>query len=262
MSIDWFTVVAQIVNFLVLVWLLQHFLYEPITSAMERRERNIKQRLDDAAQTKKLAEEETRRLSAEHAALEARRSELLSEARAEVEALRRKLEKELREDMELRRTTWRAEIDAEKEEFIADLRERATEHFYALAREALGGLASKTLSDAMADGFADRLPDLDGAQLDKLQAAAHSSGDAAQIDSSFPLSEETRKRITAAVHGVIRPDIEVHYETSEDLICGIRMKIAGQTVAWSLGSYLDQIERKARDDFGDASVSSSRSAVS
>ena len=262
MSIDWFTVVAQIVNFLVLVWLLQHFLYEPITSAMERREKNIKQRLDDAAQTKKLAGEEARKLSAERADLDAHRSDLLTEAKAEVEALRRKLEKELREDMEGRRATWRAEIDAEKEEFIADLRQRAIEHFYTLARDALGGLANKTLSDAMADGFADRLPDLDAAQLDKLRAAARRSSEAALIDSSFPLSEETRKRITAVVHGVISPNIEVRYETSQDLICGIRVRIAGQTVAWSLESYLDQIEQKARDDIRDAETGSGRRAAS
>jgi F0F1-type ATP synthase membrane subunit b/b' len=28
MLIDWFTVAAQIVNFLILVWLLKHFLYK------------------------------------------------------------------------------------------------------------------------------------------------------------------------------------------------------------------------------------------
>ena len=41
MQIDWLTVAAQIVNFLVLVWLLQRFLYKPITNAMHRREERI-----------------------------------------------------------------------------------------------------------------------------------------------------------------------------------------------------------------------------
>ncbi|MER2603590.1 MAG: F0F1 ATP synthase subunit B, partial [Candidatus Competibacter phosphatis] len=30
MQIDWFTVAAQIVNFLLLVWLLKRFLYRPV----------------------------------------------------------------------------------------------------------------------------------------------------------------------------------------------------------------------------------------
>ena len=44
MQIDWITVAAQIVNFLILVWLLQHFLYGPITRAMQRREQRIAER--------------------------------------------------------------------------------------------------------------------------------------------------------------------------------------------------------------------------
>jgi len=41
MLIDWFTVGAQIVNFLILVWLLQHFLYKPILNAIDAREKRI-----------------------------------------------------------------------------------------------------------------------------------------------------------------------------------------------------------------------------
>ena len=39
MGPDWFTVIAQIINFLILVALLKRFLYGPIIRAMERRER-------------------------------------------------------------------------------------------------------------------------------------------------------------------------------------------------------------------------------
>ncbi len=41
MLIDWFTVGAQVLNFLILVWLLQHFLYKPILAAIDAREKRI-----------------------------------------------------------------------------------------------------------------------------------------------------------------------------------------------------------------------------
>ena len=41
MLIDWFTVVAQVVNFLILVWLLKRFLYKPILDAIDAREKRI-----------------------------------------------------------------------------------------------------------------------------------------------------------------------------------------------------------------------------
>ena len=41
MTIDWFTVGAQIVNFIVLVWLLKRFLYKPVLAAIDAREKRI-----------------------------------------------------------------------------------------------------------------------------------------------------------------------------------------------------------------------------
>ena len=41
MLIDWFTVGAQAVNFLILVWLLKRFLYEPVLAAIDAREKKI-----------------------------------------------------------------------------------------------------------------------------------------------------------------------------------------------------------------------------
>ena len=49
MLIDWFTVGAQALNFLILVWLMKHFLYKPILNAIDAREKLIATELADAA---------------------------------------------------------------------------------------------------------------------------------------------------------------------------------------------------------------------
>lgn len=48
MLIDWFTVIAQVVNFLILVWLLKRFLYQPILNAIDAREQRVATELADA----------------------------------------------------------------------------------------------------------------------------------------------------------------------------------------------------------------------
>ena len=48
MPIDWFTVVAQAINFLILVWLLKRFLYKPILHAIDEREKGIAAQLAQA----------------------------------------------------------------------------------------------------------------------------------------------------------------------------------------------------------------------
>ena len=61
MELDWVTVSAQVVNFLVLIGLLKRFLYGPIVDAMDRRERHIAERLDEAMAREREAEGEARR---------------------------------------------------------------------------------------------------------------------------------------------------------------------------------------------------------
>src|SRR5580698_5613162 len=58
MLIDWFTVGAQALNFLVLVWLMKRFLYRPILDAVDAREKLIAAELADAAGKKAEAQKE------------------------------------------------------------------------------------------------------------------------------------------------------------------------------------------------------------
>jgi F-type H+-transporting ATPase subunit b len=114
-QIDWLTVAAQIVNFLVLVWLLQRFLYRPITSAMRRREERIESRLAEAREARETAEAEERRLEEKEADLDARADAILASAREEAEELRERLERELREEMEEKRAAWRRHLAEERD---------------------------------------------------------------------------------------------------------------------------------------------------
>ena len=52
MLIDWFTVIAQVINFLILVWLLKRFLYRPILNAIDAREKRIAAKIADADEKK------------------------------------------------------------------------------------------------------------------------------------------------------------------------------------------------------------------
>ena len=58
MKINWFTVIAQVINFLILVWLLKKFLYKPILNAVNDREKKISDELKDAASQKEAAQKE------------------------------------------------------------------------------------------------------------------------------------------------------------------------------------------------------------
>ena len=58
MSVDWFTVIAQILNFVVLVLLLKKFLYKPVLTAIAAREKLIADEIADAKEKMAQADKE------------------------------------------------------------------------------------------------------------------------------------------------------------------------------------------------------------
>jgi F-type H+-transporting ATPase subunit b len=245
-TIDWLTVGAQALNFLVLVYLLKRFLYGPIVRAMARREEAIAERLREAESQKAEAEAEARQHREARGALEAQRIRLEARAREEAEDLRQTLEKELRHEIDERRERWRGELEREQAAFLRDVRRYAAEQFEALARRALADLASADLETQMARRLIERLGDLDGERRAAL-AHATQTGEPVHVRSAFELPAALERSLTAALHDALGREVEVVYEHSDDVICGVEVRAGGQSLAWSLEGYLDALERRLAD---------------
>jgi F-type H+-transporting ATPase subunit b len=242
MQIDWLTVVAQIVNFLVLVWLLQRFLYRPITTAMARREERIETRLSEAKAARAEVEAEAERLRDQQQALQSSREEMLREARQEAADLRARLEGDIREEMEARRKTWRTHLQDEQDDFANRLRQRVGHQVIDIVGRVLRDYAGSDLASEVARTFTDRIAELDAKARDKLVAAASRAAAPARVDSSVALNPDARTRISRAIHDSIAPDIEVEYHEDQALILGVRLTIGEQTVEWSAARFLHRLE--------------------
>ena len=96
MLIDWFTVLAQVVNFLILVWLLKRFLYRPILDAIDAREKRIAKELADADAKKAEAQKERDEFQHKNEEFDQQRAALLSKATDEAKAERQRLLDEAR----------------------------------------------------------------------------------------------------------------------------------------------------------------------
>jgi len=242
MHIDWLTVVAQIVNFLVLVWLLQRFLYRPITDAMAKREARIETRLSEAKKARETVEAEAADLQDKRETLDARRDEILREAREDADALRKKMEDELDTEMQARRETWEDQLAEARDDFAAKLQQRAGHQVLNIVERILKDYTDTDLAEHVAGRFAERLATLDTKARDKLQAAAKRADRPFRVDSSVPLKPAMRGRITRAIHKHITPDVAVDYDQDADLMLGMRLIAGEQTVEWSATRFLSRLE--------------------
>src|SRR5208282_2974056 len=91
MLIDWFTVGAQALNFLILVWLMRRFLYKPVLHAIDEREKRIAAELADAAAKKAEAAKERDEFQHKQAEFDQQRAALLKQATDEAAVERHRL---------------------------------------------------------------------------------------------------------------------------------------------------------------------------
>lgn len=245
MLIDWFTVVAQIVNFLILVALLKHFFYDRIIRAMEKREERIQNRLREAEQREKDAEQEAESYRDKQAEIEHQRREKLEQAKAAAEEERKKLTQNARREVDTLQKKWKTGIQKEKDAFVRDFRLMAAREVFAVSRKALGDLANIEIEERVSGVFLERMKEMKKEDLKDMAQSLQEGDDLAAVRSGFEISEQMRQKITEAVHRHISEEVEVEFQTAPELLLGIELKTGGRKLDWSMDAYLTDLEEAA-----------------
>ena len=200
MLIDWFTVSAQVLNFLILVWLLKHFLYKPILHAIDAREQRIAKELADADTTKSEAEKEREKFHKKNEAFDRQREELMSKAKDEVKAERQRLLDEARQAADALRAKRQDALKREQQGLNDEITRRTREEVFAIARKTLTDLAGTSLEERMSDVLTRRLRELDGEAKRSLTTALKTLSDPVLVRSAFELPSEQRTAIQHALN--------------------------------------------------------------
>jgi F-type H+-transporting ATPase subunit b len=248
--IDGFTVGAQVLNFLVLVWLLRRFLYGPITRAMTERQRRIDEQLADAARLREEAAAEGERLRGETARFAAEREQLALALREELDDTRRAQLARAREEVDELQARWRDAVAREREGFLLELQRRTGRQVVEVARQALRDLADEPLEARTVARFLDELDGLDPEQRRTLAAGAAGDGGQVHVRSAFELTPALQDQLDAAVTATLGPGLELRFEVAPDLLGGLELRAGGQAVAWTFDEYLTTLEASVAEALG------------
>ena len=238
MLIDWFTVIAQVVNFLILVWLLKRFLYRPILDAIDAREKRIALALADADAKKTEAEKERDAFQHKNEEFDQQRAVLLSQATDEAKAERLRLLDAARQESDGLRAKRQEALISERQSLDEALTRRAHEEVLAIARKALADLAGATLEERMADVFLRRLREMDDDAMAGLKSAFKASSSPLLVRTAFTLPPAQSAAIETALKETLGGEMQVQFETAPDLVSGIEVSANGHKVAWSIAEYL------------------------
>ncbi len=243
MLIDWFTVGAQVLNFLILVWLMKRFLYKPILNAIDTREKRIAKELADADATQAEAEKERDAFHHKNEEFDRQRAALLTRATNEASTERERLLEEARRAADTLSAKRQESLANEARNLNQAIARRAQDEVFAIARKVLTDLATTSLEERMGEVFTRRLRELSGEAKRPLVEALKTASEPALVRSAFDLPADQRAAVQNALNETFSTDIHLRFETAPDLVSGIEFTTNGQKVAWSIAEYLALLEK-------------------
>lgn len=242
MLIDWFTVVAQIVNFVVLVGLLKHFLYGPLVRTIDAREKRIADRLAEAADKNLEADRRIETAAAAADETEQRRAQILREVQRAADDKRRELFEIARASVRALETRWHQDLDREKVAFLNEIRGRASAEILSTARRAVADLAGAKIEQAAIDVFLEKLQSFDPGALRSI------AGPGLSVFSATELPLELQGRIRDTIAKLLGIPVRVAFEVAPTMAWGIELHGNGQRIGWTPDMYLDSMEANLKTD--------------
>lgn len=257
MTLDFTVIVAQIVNFLVLVWLLQRFLYRPVKNMIRSREEQMRRRMEDVLAREAEAQQAQATYQRLQAELERERAQLLEQAREEARRERSRLLEAAADEARQLRSQLAEALETERRELASSLQESLVRQVCDTSERVLSLLGGVTLADAIISTLEERWHQREGSDNSSPGVAE----ERALVRSSFPLTPDQRARLTALVARMrgraarrgstsgLAPDgdglPEVEFQVDPALVLGVEVEMGGQVMAWSARGILEDLQREA-----------------
>ena len=247
MELNWTTIILEMVNFLVLVWILKRFLYRPVLQVIEQRRQHIQARLDEAQTQQQQADELRRQYEHRLADWQQEKAAAREVFQQETENRRKQTLKEL--DTELATARERAQVVEQRR-----LQEQ-TQHLEREALELGGRFAGRLLQELAGPELEARILDLLGTELTRLpevqrqalQRAVQENGLQLQVETAYPLNQQQRQALEQAVRQLLGQEIACSFQVQPALIAGLRLSLGDWSLAANLRDELRAFVDTARE---------------
>ena len=251
MLIDWFTVGAQTLNFLILVWLLKRFLYQPILNALDTREQKIAAELADADTKRTEAEKQQAHYERKNAEFDLAREALMEQASSAADAEKRKLVQQARQTAADLHSQQQQALSREQDNVNATISRYVEEEVFAITRKVLADLASSSLEQSLLEMFVQRLQNLDKASYKAFAHALQTDTAPLRLRTAFTLTEAQQTLLREAIQQTFKIETplltsrlsSLQYDTDKTLISGIELSSNGHKLSWSIADYLHSMEQ-------------------
>jgi F-type H+-transporting ATPase subunit b len=255
LQIDWFTFSAQIINFLILIWLLKKFLYGPILNVMKKREDIVASRLEEARYKLEEAEEMINEYRGKMVRLEERKEEWFEEVKQEAESYKKELIQNARSEVEEMASKWQESVNSERSSFLEALEKQSFEQIVSAVERIIKDLADGKLEEQALKIFLGKIEQMDPDEKEKIAKTAMNGN--VEFLTAFEMNEQDKNRVTEIFRELFSGVIECQFKTDTELGFGLEIRSNGWKLGWNMKSYLADLLTEM-EDFIDSEIDSGK----
>lgn len=232
------TILLEMADFLLLVFILNLFLFKPVKNMLKKRELEITREMDEAKlaqqeaeKARKLFEEKTNNIDAEVTAK-------TNEARIVIDHTRQQMLQEVQTKVEQLKIQTEEKLSQMQTQAIQQHKEKLGALASDYAKGILSGVINPELKSAFKEAFFNRLLALDLSPFIK----EHLPGEkpSALLILPSPLEESEKERLETAFKQNAKTEVNIAYEIDPNLIAGGILRFENELID---GSILGQITR-------------------
>lgn len=225
MELDWTTFILELINFVVLMWILNRFLYQPVMNVIAQRKAAIQKTLSDAEVTRSDAQALQTQYENRLAEWEQEREKARAQLREEISVERARLLEDLRAELNQEREKAAAVERRRMRDFMQQTEVTAIVQGGAFASRLLSRLGGPELERRIIDIVIQDLPHLPDNQMQVIRSAPAGTGLSMKVTSAYPLDKAQREVISAACRTLAGRDVTCEYLEDRDLIAGLRISV-------------------------------------
>ena len=230
MTLDWTTFILEIINFLILIWLLAHFLYKPVLAIITRRREEIEHKLADAESLRWEAENIKSQYEGRLTDWQQEKSEARQKLHREINRERENLMKDLEQELEQEREKSMTINQRRLEEESRKNEKQALEQGTCFTSRLLAGVAGPELESSIIRLAIDNLNNYSDEQKKLLRNTAGKGDVSVKITTAFKLGSDIRKEIETTLSTLVGKPVQFDYKQNTGLLAGVRIDIG----SWEL----------------------------
>jgi F-type H+-transporting ATPase subunit b len=224
-ELNWSTFILEIINFLILIWILKRFLYKPVMDAIAARRSGIEREMHAAseieAQAQSLKGQYERRMEDWEREKQSAREQL----HAEIDQERTRLNAQLQKTLQLEQQKAKVLAEQQEQERQHHYEQLALQNSMRFTSKLLGELAGAELEARLLERLLRQLQALPATQRDRLNQALSSGDLSAQVLTAFPLSDSQREQLQQALQGLSQHPLRCSFGRDTNLLAGARIEL-------------------------------------